>query len=72
MKVKNLKDQRMDALVLLRGENEIFTGGNTETKCGAETERKVIQRLSHLVFIPYMSPNTDNIVDSKNCMLTGA
>jgi hypothetical protein len=26
----------------------ILTGGNTETTCGAETERKAIQRLPHL------------------------
>jgi hypothetical protein len=28
--------------------NKIFTGGNMETKCGAETEGKATQRLSHL------------------------
>jgi hypothetical protein len=36
--------------------NKIITGGNMETKCGAETEGKVIQRLHHLGFIPYTKP----------------
>jgi hypothetical protein len=29
------EDQSVDALVLLRRENKILMGGNTETKCGA-------------------------------------
>jgi hypothetical protein len=37
----------MDALVLRRG-NKILTGGNTERKCGTETEGKATQRLAHL------------------------
>jgi len=47
MKLKK-KDQIVDALVLLRRGNKILTGGNMETKCGAETEGKAIQRLPHL------------------------
>jgi hypothetical protein len=42
MKLKKKEDQSVDASVLLRRGNKIFTGGNTETKCGAETERKAI------------------------------
>ena len=46
------EDQSVDTLVLLnqtflRG-NKILMGANTETKCGAETEVKAIQRLPHL------------------------
>jgi hypothetical protein len=33
--------------------NKILTGGNMETKCGAETEGKAIQRVPHLGSIPY-------------------
>jgi hypothetical protein len=38
--VKKKEDQNVDVSVLLRRENIILTGGNMETKCGAETERK--------------------------------
>ena len=49
MKLKKKEDQSVDASVLLRRENKIFTGGNTETKCRAEIEKKkAIQRLPHL------------------------
>jgi hypothetical protein len=34
--------QNVDASILLRSENKILKGGNTETKCGAETEGKAI------------------------------
>jgi hypothetical protein len=44
MKLKK-EDQSMDASVLLRRGNKTLTGGNTETKCGAETEEMAIQRL---------------------------
>jgi hypothetical protein len=45
MKLKKKKDQSVDASVLLRRWDKIFTGGNMETKCGAETVGKAIQRL---------------------------
>jgi hypothetical protein len=48
MKPKKKKDQNVDVSVLFRRVNKIFTGGNRETKCGAETEGKVILRLPHL------------------------
>jgi hypothetical protein len=48
IKPKKKEDQNVDASVLLRRGNKILTGGNMETKCGAETEGKSIQRLPHL------------------------
>jgi hypothetical protein len=51
----------------------MLTEGNMESKCGADTEEKAIQRLptpgdpSHI-----QSPNADTIVDAKKCMLKGA
>ena len=48
MKLKKKEDQSMDASVLLRRVNKILTGGNLETKYGAETEEKAIQRLPYL------------------------
>ena len=56
MKLKMKEDQSVEASVLLRRGTKILTGGNMQTKCEAETERKAIQRLPHLKFIPY----TDN------------
>ena len=53
MKPKKKEDQNVDASVLLRRGNKILTGGNMETKYGAETEGKAIQRLPHLGIIPY-------------------
>jgi hypothetical protein len=41
--------------VLLRRGNKILTGGNMETKCGAETAGKAIQRLPHLRIHPIYS-----------------
>jgi hypothetical protein len=57
------------ASVLLRRGNKILMGANMETKCGAETEGEVNQRLFHREIHPiYSHPN----VDVKMCMLTGA
>ena len=53
MKLKKKEDQSMDATVILRRGNNIPMGVDTETKCGAETEVKVIQRLSNLGIPPY-------------------
>jgi hypothetical protein len=47
MKLKKKEDESMDSLVFLRRGNKIPMGGDTETKYGAETEGKTIQRLSH-------------------------
>jgi len=74
VKVKKKEDQRVDTSVLLRRENKIFIGEDTETKFGAETEGKAIQRPPHLGIHPiYIQPtNPDNIAGVKKCMLTGA
>ena len=55
----------------LKEGTKIFTGGNTETKCGAETEGKAIQKLPHRGIHSIQSPNPYNFVDAKKCMLTG-
>jgi hypothetical protein len=39
---KDNEDLNVYASVLLRWGNKILTGGNMETKCGAETEGKFI------------------------------
>jgi hypothetical protein len=44
--------QSMGASVLLRRGNKILTGGNMETKFGAEPEGKAIQRLPNLGINP--------------------
>jgi hypothetical protein len=49
-------------LVLLRRGNKIFTGGNVETKCGAETEGKTIQRLPHLEIHTIYSHQTQTLL----------
>jgi hypothetical protein len=55
MKPKKKEDQTVDTSVLFRWVNKIFTGGNIETKRGAETEGKAIQRLPHLGIHPIYS-----------------
>jgi hypothetical protein len=45
MTSKKKEDQNVDASVLLGGVNKILTGGNMETKCGAETEGKAVLKL---------------------------
>ena len=42
MKSKKKEDKNGDASVMFRRVNKILTGGNIETKCGAETEGKAI------------------------------
>ena len=48
MKLKKKEEQRADTSILLRKGNKILMEEVTETKFGAETEGKAIQRLSHL------------------------
>jgi hypothetical protein len=72
MKLKNKEDQSVGALVLLRRENKILIGANNETRCGAETEGKVIQKLPHLGYHSINSHQTQTLVDAKKCLLTGA
>jgi hypothetical protein len=47
MKLKKKEDQSVDTLVLLRRGIKIPMGGDTETKCQAETKGKAMQRLPH-------------------------
>jgi hypothetical protein len=55
MKLKK-EDQSVDASVLFRRGRKILIGGNT--KCGAETEGKAIQRLPHLRIHPIYNHQT--------------
>ena len=55
MKFKKKEDQGVGASVLIRRGNKILTGRNMETKCGAETEGKAIQRLLQLEIHPIYS-----------------
>jgi hypothetical protein len=52
VKFKKKEEQSLGHSVLLRRANNIFMGANTETKCGARTEGKTIQRLPHLGIHP--------------------
>ena len=62
MKPKKKEDQSVDVSVLLRRRNKILMGGNTETKCGAETEGKAIQRLPHLGIHPIYNHQTQTLL----------
>jgi len=46
----------------LEGETKILTGGNMETKFGAETEGKAIQRLPHFQDPSHIQPQTQTIL----------
>jgi hypothetical protein len=62
MKPKKKEDQNVDASILLRRENKIFTRGNMDTKCGVETDGKAIQRLPHLGIHPIYSHQTQTLL----------
>ena len=62
MKFKKKEDQSVDVSVFLRRGNKILTGGNMETKCGAETEGKAIQKLPHLGIHPIYSHQTQTLL----------
>jgi hypothetical protein len=64
------EDQSVYTSVLFRRGNKIPMGGDTEIKCGAETEGKAIQRPGNPSHIELANPAT--IVDAKKCLLTGA
>ena len=73
MKLKNKEYESVGTLVLLRRGNKIHMGGVTETKCGAETEGKTIQRMLHLGNPSHIQlPNADTIVYDNKCLLIGA
>jgi hypothetical protein len=61
MKTKKREDLSVNASVLLRRRNKILMGGNMET-CGAETEGKATQRLSHLGIYPINSHQTQTLL----------
>ena len=58
-------------LVLLRRRNKIPTEGDTETKCGAESEGKTILRLPHLVIHPIYSYKIQTLLSmpTSTCLL---
>jgi hypothetical protein len=58
MKLKKEEDQNVDTLFLLRMGNKIPMEGVTETMFRAETERRSIQRLSHLGIHPINNHQT--------------
>jgi hypothetical protein len=58
MKPIKKEDQNVVASVIFRRVNKILTGGSMETKCGAKTEGKAIQRLPHLAIHPIYSHQT--------------
>jgi hypothetical protein len=58
--------------VLFRKENKILTGGNMETKCGAETEERSSRGCPTWGSIQIETPNLDTIVDARMCLLLEA
>jgi hypothetical protein len=56
------EDQSVGTSFLLRRENKILKGKNTETKCGAKTEGKTIQRLPHMGIHPIHSYQTQTLL----------
>jgi hypothetical protein len=67
---KETKVWILTSVLLSRG-NKTPMEGDTEIKCGAETEGNAIQRLPHLGIHPKYS-HLDTIVGAKKCLLTGA
>ena len=61
IKPKKKEDQSMESLLLSRG-SKMPMGGDTETKCRADTERKAIKRLSHLRIYPIDSYQTHTLL----------
>ena len=60
----------MDTSFLLRMGNKIHLEGVTETKFGAETEEKILQRLPHLDPSHIQQPNADTIAYASKILLT--
>jgi hypothetical protein len=60
IKLKNKEDQSVVLRSFLEGGKKMPMGGDTETKCGAETEGKAIQRLPHLGILPIYSHQTQS------------
>ena len=52
---------------------KIPIGGDTETKCGAETEEMTIQRLPHIGILAIYNHQTQTlVVDASKSLLIGA
>jgi hypothetical protein len=62
VKLKKKEDQSGVASVPLRMGKKILKGVNKETKCGAETEGKAIQRLLHLGIHPTCKHQTQTLL----------
>jgi hypothetical protein len=62
MKLKKKEGQSVDTLLLLRMENKIPMEGVTETKFGAETEGRIIQRLPHPGIYPINNLQTQTLL----------
>jgi hypothetical protein len=62
MKLKKKEDQSVDTSFLLRRGNKIPMEGVTETKFGAETEGRTIQRLPHLGIHPINNHQTQALL----------
>ena len=60
-KLKKKEDQSVNNSILRKG-NKITTGRDTETKCEAETEKKVIQILTHLGIYPTYRHHTQTLL----------
>ena len=61
MMPKEEEEQSMDTVFLIRRRNKIPTEGDTETKCGEESERKTIQILPHLGIHPTYNYKTHTL-----------
>jgi hypothetical protein len=61
MKLKKKEDQSVATWFLLRMGNKIPMEGVTETKFGAETEGRTIQRLPHLGIHPINNHQTQTL-----------
>jgi hypothetical protein len=61
-KTKKKEDKSEDTLLLLRMGNKISVEGVTETKFGAETEGKTIQRLPHPGIHPIYNHQTQTLL----------
>jgi hypothetical protein len=62
MKLKKKEDQSVNTSFLLRMGNKIPMEGVTETKFGAETEGRTIQRLPHSGIHPINNHQTQTLL----------
>jgi hypothetical protein len=62
MKLKKKEDQSVDTSSFFRMGNKILMKGVTETKFGAETEGRTIQRLPHLGIHPIINHQTQTLL----------